>query len=192
MCEYNIEYTNLTLALRIMWDFRNFMLENLKMDSLSRPKSNPRIVTVSHHSSNSHTRDLSFNKQVRFLRERLGGDDGDIVINQVELAEYSVEEQARIAIESSVMITAVGGGAATAMFLPKGAALVLFFELAPLPDDDEVPRENVTAARLDWDYFNNAAYIRTHWFPIETMDEDESLEALTNLVEHELIISSHK
>ncbi|GMI48869.1 hypothetical protein TrCOL_g7273 [Triparma columacea] len=170
---------------RIMWEFRSFMLENLKIDSLSLPKSKPRIITVSCHSSNDSRRSLSFDKQVKILRERLGGDDSDVVINQVKFAEYSVEEQAKIAIESSVMITAVGGGAVTATFLPKGATLVLFF-----PFDNN--HQKGTAARLDWDYFNNAAYMRTHWFPIETMNEDESLTALADLVAHELqIISSH-
>jgi hypothetical protein len=161
------------------------MLENLKIDSLSLPKLKPRIITVSCNSSNDPIRSLSFDKQVKILRERLGGDDSDVVINQVKFAEYSVEEQAKIAIESSVMITAVGGGAVTATFLPKGATLVLFFPFAN-------NHQKGTAARLDWDYFNNAAYMRTHWFPIETMNEDESLTALADLVAHELqIISSH-
>ena len=160
------------------------MFDNLKMDGLAQPKTNPRIITVSRFSSNDPQRNLSFNKQVKVLKERLG-DDGDVVINQVTLEEYSVEEQVKIAMESSVMITAVGGGAVTATFLPKGASLVLFFT-------KKSRHHKSTAARLDWDYFNNAAYMRTHWFPIEEMDEDVSLDAFANLVKHELeITSSH-
>jgi hypothetical protein len=99
----------------------------------------------------------------------------------------SVEEQLKTAAESSVIVTAAGGGAMTAMFLPKGASLIIFYE-----DKQHYNKKNENPARLDWDYFNNAAYLRTHWFPITTMTETEDVNAFRSLVVHELdIISSH-
>jgi hypothetical protein len=50
---------------------------------------------------------------------------------------------------------------------------------------------NVTGgpAYLDWDLFNNAAYLRVHWLPIETMDTPGGLESLMYLIRHEMDVA---
>jgi hypothetical protein len=45
-----------------------------------------------------------------------------------------------------------------------------------------------TTARLDWDYFEHASYLRTHWLPTETMDDKDDLQILIEFVKHELDI----
>lgn len=170
---------------RIMWDFRNYMMENFGLDYTTRPKSKPRIITVSTYSSQDGKRSLSFKKQIEMLRGMF--DEEAAIVKVVQFSTMTSEEQIKLATESSIMLTAVGGGSVTSMFLPKGASLMLFYTKIPSQPSNLIP------ARLDWDYFNNAAYLRTHWFPIEGMDQTKSLTELGKLIRHELeIISSHE
>mmetsp|Transcript_19968 Transcript_19968/g.41744 ORF Transcript_19968/g.41744 Transcript_19968/m.41744 type:complete len:502 (-) Transcript_19968:38-1543(-) len=170
---------------RIMWDFRNYIMGNFGLDYTTQPKSKPRIITVSTYSSQDGKRSLSFKKQIEMLRGMFEEDEA--IVKVVQFSTMTSEEQIKLAAESSIMLTAVGGGSVTSMFLPKGASLILFYAKTPSQ------RSNLIPARLDWDYFNNAAYLRTHWFPIEGMDETKSLTEMGKLIRHELeIISSHE
>ena len=88
-----------------------------------------------------------------------------------------------IASKSTIFITGCGGGAVTSMFLPRGGSVFLYFlEDGGLKDN----RETATPARLDWDLFNNLAYLKVHWLPKRTMHTETDLRALSFLVQHEL------
>jgi len=89
-------------------------------------------------------------------------------------------EQVEIISTASILVTVCGGGAVSAMFLPKGASLFTFF------NEDE--------GRLDWDYFNHLGYIRSHWmtrFRRYDNPREEDFEAFIKLLDHELDIISH-
>ena len=84
-----------------------------------------------------------------------------------------------------------GGGAVSTTFLPKGAALFLFFH------DEEHKRRPVW---LDWNYFDNIGYVRTHWIPrpkqIKTLGStlgptEVDFDKFVRLMDHELDIISH-
>ena len=114
----------------------------------------------------------------------------------VRLYKLSIEEQVQLTAEASIFISVCGGGAVTAMFLPKGASLLLYFNENP-----SVIRRHDTPARLDWDLLNNIGYIRVHllsrpkskFSDAEPADHQSQvdLEAFVRLVDHELDIISH-
>jgi hypothetical protein len=76
-----------------------------------------------------------------------------------------------------------GGGAVTGTFLPKGGSVFLYYlEDGGVKDN----KETGTPARLDWDLFNNLAYLKVHWLPKRTMHTETDLRALSYLVQHEI------
>merc|ERR1719491_2491126 len=99
---------------------------------------------------------LNFDSHIDRLRGKIEN-KYNIDIVKVKLSNLNLVDQVELMSTTSILITVCGGGAVTAMFLPKGAALLLFFH-------DEEGEED-TPARLDWDMFNHLGYIRTHWLP---------------------------
>jgi hypothetical protein len=77
------------------------------------------------------------------------------------------------------------GGAMTATFLPRGASLILF---CPEKGGFDFFLFNLTGGPsfLDWDLFNNAGHLRTHWLPIGSMNTQQGLDAFEQLIRHEI------
>eukprot|EP00518_Triparma_eleuthera_P008780 CAMPEP_0182478358 /NCGR_PEP_ID=MMETSP1319-20130603/32374_1 /TAXON_ID=172717 /ORGANISM="Bolidomonas pacifica, Strain RCC208" /LENGTH=529 /DNA_ID=CAMNT_0024679689 /DNA_START=240 /DNA_END=1829 /DNA_ORIENTATION=+ len=163
---------------KLLYDFRSFMIGNLGLEAESWGGRDVKYVTFSLHSSSSPLRDKDFKRQIQAAEEAFEGDDS-VVVRSFQFSAMSLEEQVKVTVESTVLVTTVGGGAVTSMFLQKGAGLVLFFSNNPQMKTDY-------PARLDWDYFNNAAYIRTSWFPIAHMDDEEDLEGFKALLKLEV------
>ena len=71
------------------------------------------------------------------------------------------------------------------MFLPRGSSAFLYYV-----ENGGVEKNVKTGApaMLDWDIFNNMAWIRSHWMPIKRMQEQEEIDAFVKLVGHELDI----
>ncbi|GMH85411.1 hypothetical protein TL16_g10222 [Triparma laevis f. inornata] len=107
-----------------------------------------------------------------------------VIIESYNFSELDVKSQVEIHMKTNIMITAAGGGAVTSMFLPDKASLILYYD--SLGTNGNPKRKNGHPARLDWDYFNNMAYVKTSWLPIEGMEEE--LEVLRGLVEVEVEI----
>lgn len=182
-----------------MYQFRNWMVDHLLGEHNERDISKPpyRIV-ISSKSSKTAFRNVSFSKHAAFLKKKLGG-KYELDIREVRLASMSMAEQVSLAAETSVFITMCGGGAITAMFMPKGASLLTYFT------EDVSKKKNKkhdTAARLDWDLLNHIGYLRVHWLPRPrssfTLEGEPSdiqsfadLDALVKLVDHELDLISH-
>jgi len=94
------------------------------------------------------------------------------------LKDWELKEQLEAVADAAIYISIAGGGTFTAMFLPKGASLVLYYTTGL----EEGP------ARLDYDFWNNLGYLRVHWLPFvepkkPAPPNDAVLEAL---VRHEL------
>ncbi len=181
-----------------MYQFRNWMINRLLGDSykpkhVSKPKH--RIV-ISNASSKTPGRIINFDNHAKYLEKQLGH-KYDLDIQVVRLHKLSIEEQVKLTAEASIFISVCGGGAVTAMFLPKGASLLLYFTENPLG----MKKRNDTPARLDWDLLNNIGYIRVHWLPRPKSlfkggkpadhQSQVDLEAFVRLVDHELDVISH-
>jgi hypothetical protein len=167
----------------LLYSFRNYMVHNLGFPL--QPSKNEVSIVFSVHSSGDVDRDLGFENQYHTLRKAFPATS----IRLVEMANMTVAEQVRLASTTSVFITTCGGGAMTATFLPRGASLILYYKESGGFDFGSF---NLTggAAYLDWDLFNNAAYLRVHWLPIGGMETQEGLESLMYLIRHEMDVSS--
>jgi hypothetical protein len=90
-------------------------------------------------------------------------------------------------------LTVVGGGSVTAMWLPPGASLILFYpvltaaQMATIvarmiqtrkrgPRQSDLYLTNVPRLTLDWDVWNHLSYIRVHWLPLPTTTTTTTLQ----------------
>jgi hypothetical protein len=141
-------------------------------------------IVFSRFSSDTAGRVKGFGKQEKLLRESLRKSHNLNITNH-RMSKLSFHDQAEIASQAAIFVTAVGGGAMTATFLPRGASLILFYEAKGGRLGN---RDTGKPARLDWDLLNHASHLRVHWLPIETCDERRDLDIFLALVKHELQI----
>lgn len=181
-----------------IYQFRNWMMTNIGIE----PNNNvgkeiykaPYRILFSEGSSSHRNRRVSFKQHSQLLQDRLGK-KYELDVRIVKLSSMSLKEQIELTTGTSIFITVCGGGAVTAMFLPKGASLLAYF--------NEMDGDKETPARLDWDLLNNMGYIRVHWLPRPTSGrltrrgrgmpgpQSHDFEAFVRLVDHELDIISH-
>ena len=109
----------------------------------------------------------------------------------------TLAEQLEIVTKTSILVTYSGGGAVTAMFLPRGASVILLYTKkhpkkgAPTANttttttttsssqlEDELPD-----AYLDWDLFNSLSHLRVHWLHRSLL---QNRQALVRIIEHEI------
>mmetsp|Transcript_27667 Transcript_27667/g.50246 ORF Transcript_27667/g.50246 Transcript_27667/m.50246 type:complete len:548 (-) Transcript_27667:216-1859(-) len=170
----------------LFYNFRNFMMNNLEIDNVPVSKS-PFRITFSILSSTRAPRETDFRNEISLVQKEFA-DNPNVVVEAFQFAKMSLVEQVKIASQSSIIITACGGGAVTSMFLPKGASLIVYYD-----ENGGIKGNQHTGepALLDWDYLNNAAYIRTHWLPIRKRKREENMAALVQLIHNELEVISH-
>lgn len=161
--------------------FRNFLIRNLGIDESTIAKRSRHGVLFSVNSSTSLSRRKSFAKQIAATR---GGLNDVAFVSGVEFARFPLRDQIQAILQSSVLVSTAGGSTATAMFLPRHASLILYFS----SDESFVGRSRKKdfPTMMDFDYWNNAAYLRVHWLPTGSMDEDFHLEFLVDLIRSEL------
>jgi hypothetical protein len=112
-------------------------------------------------------------------------------VQTVVLSELSLAQQITVVQETSIFITVIGGAASTAMFLQRNSCLILYYN-----DMDDFVRgsqgdKTTMPSMLDWDFWNNASYLRVHWLPMKSMDSDQDLGLFWKLVESELEALPH-
>lgn len=144
--------------------FRNFLMRRWKIPTETEPIHRKRVL-FSILSSRSIDRRTDFAEQIAAVKERLP----DVQVDGVAMWNYSWAEQARIASESVVYVSIVGGGTSSAFFLPKGSSLILFTQNRQM---------------LDWDLWNNYAHLRVHWLSTPHLHNDTDL--LVDLIQDEL------
>ena len=174
----------------MLYDFRNWMVTNINIDPYKRISKSPYIIVFNVNSSNKATRYVHFKEHMKRLKDRLGK-KYDLDIRVETMSNMSLHEQIELVSGASIMVTACGGGAVTAMFLPKGASLLVFFS--------EKERQGSAMPRLDWDLLNNLSYLRVHWMPRPQRisfgnhegPREADYEAFISLIDHELDDISH-
>jgi hypothetical protein len=165
-----------------LYEFRNWMLDNIGIDPyqiISKPKY--RIV-FSINSSTTSGRNQDFKSQREILQKSLGN-KYELDIIAVKMSTMGLNEQIDLVAGASIMVSMCGGGAVTAMFLPKGASMLTYFNIEEKGGD--------TTPRLDWDLLNNLSYLRVHWLPRPRFTMQADQDAFVRLVDHELDIISH-
>jgi hypothetical protein len=174
----------------LLYDFRNFMIQNVGLPLDDGQRSNnqkpPFKITISALSSTKFHRSHSFHLQIKAIKAAFG----DFVeVQSVIMRDLSLREQVQLAMETSIYVTDTGGGSVTAMFLPRGASVLLYY-----PEDGGVRNNRATGlpARLDWDLFNHLAYLHVHWLPTGTMDNAGDIDLLIKLIRYELGLLSHR
>lgn len=167
----------------MLYQFRSYMMENLGMSPVLQinPTTMPWHILVNTNSSANFKRAQTFTPQMNAIQAYF---NDRVRVTSMVAHKLSIQEQVRLTSQASIFITGSGGGAVTATFLPKGASLIIYFV-----EDGGIfngRRDKLTAARLDWDIFNNMGYIRVHWLPLQTMDRPSDLQALVQLIDHEI------
>ena len=193
-----------------LYAFRNFLLRNLGMETrhelprLGIPHNIHFRILLSAHSSNHPDRSFGLLAQKTALAKAFP--QADIAI--LELSKISLLEQIALISDQpskesgnnlrssssynirnrqhTIFISACGGGSFTSYFLPRGSSLIFYYNEAGGMDYFNNEQKTGGPALLDWDLMNNLGYLRVHWLPIGAMDEEEGLNALVALVQHEM------
>jgi hypothetical protein len=162
-------------------EFRHYLLSNM---GLALPQSvlqeRPHRVVFSVKSSSIRNRKMDFERQMGVVSAIEG-----VAVESYSFQDLSVREQVEIASRTSVFVTACGGAAVTASFLPAGGAVVLYYS------ETGGYKNNLNTklpALLDWDVFNAMSYLRVHWMPRNTVDSEIDDQALMLLIEHEIYL----
>mmetsp|Transcript_2050 Transcript_2050/g.2097 ORF Transcript_2050/g.2097 Transcript_2050/m.2097 type:complete len:206 (-) Transcript_2050:100-717(-) len=176
-----------------LYGFRNFLMNNVGLDVKSVDQISPpyKIVFQQYSSRASGVRSLNFKEQINAVTREFDKEikKKEIIVETYTFSEHPIEEQMQITSKTSILITACGGGAVTAMFLPKGAGLIMYYN--DVNKGEKQGTNGKTPAHLDWDFLNNAAYLRTHWMPISTRKSPTDLNVFLNLVRNEIETISH-
>lgn len=159
--------------------YRRFLMKNIGLLPDNQIQRKPKYqIIFSQNSSTKGTRaNVSFVDHIDAL---------SVLANRTELrplniAKMGLVEQIEITSKAAFFVTMVGGGTATAMFLPKGAHLILFYR----------PNQY-----LDWDFWNNFPHVKVHWLPLwrdqnRTNNGGLSLDSFVALIEAELDMLDH-
>jgi hypothetical protein len=162
-----------------LYDFRNFVLRNLNLPVHPLDPNPPHRIVFSINSSEIFNRKMDFQRQIALVKDSFP----KAVVEAYTFKELSAIEQVQVASSAAIFITLCGGGAVTAMFLPAGASVILYYS-----EDGGLAngRRTYKPARLDWDIFNNMSHLRVHWMPRNSMKTDLDERALILLIQHEL------
>ncbi|CAJ1965047.1 unnamed protein product [Cylindrotheca closterium] len=173
----------------MFWRFRNFMLKNLKQEESSGRPAAPWKITFSINSSQNPSRRRAMERQIEIAQELFPPDGNElgIVVESVQLGQLALEAQTKLMDETAVFVSVMGGSASTAMFLRRDTSLILYYN-----DIDDFAKGNPNKGgnsipnRMDWDFWNNASYLRVHWLPIRTMDAENDLKSFARLLQVEV------
>jgi len=108
-----------------------------------------------------------------------------VIVKPADFLHTNVKEQTDLVHDASIMITSAGSGAVTAMFLPRGSSLIIYY------DDEFSEGEHVESGHLDWDFWNNLSYLRVHWLPIRRMHKRNDTNTLLHLIQAEIKYMEH-
>jgi len=129
--------------------YRRFLMKNLGVSPDNQIKRKPKYqIIVSQNSSTKGTRgNVTFSDHI----EALSSLKSRVDVRPVNITKMNLLDQIEMTSTAAFFISTVGGGSSTAMFLPKGAHLLLFYR--PMQP-------------LDWDFWNNFPWVKVHWLPL--------------------------
>jgi len=165
----------------VLWKFRNYMMRQLNERTVAAGnaplKVEPPIWGDSRHpyrilfsvaSSGKVHRKLYFEEEKRLLTKEYVDNPQpkhNVSFGFYKMSDLSLTEQVEIVSQSAVYVTACGGGAVTASFLPRGATVILYCNEK---GGIEHNKQTFLPCRLDWDLFNSMSYVRVYWMPALT------------------------
>ncbi len=159
----------------------------MKIEEGARQRSRRRI-SFSINSSTNPFRRKDFSKQIAAVNDAFPNNT-EVEVKTYEKAGLTLEEQIESAMDTSVFVSVIGGSTSIASFLPRGSTLILFFN-----DENsfvgKTRKKDTMPTMMDYDFWNNAAYVRVHWLPTGSMDEALGIQTLVRLIENELSIAS--
>eukprot|EP00977_Amphora_coffeiformis_P018609 scaffold6610_cov163-Amphora_coffeaeformis.AAC.3 len=161
----------------ILRQFRDFALRNLGISPDSQQRYYPSLskyrIVFSVNSSSNPSRQMNFVSEIAACRAAFASDPR-VKTHAVELASMSLVKQVSFISETSILVSATGGGTATATILPNGSSLILLYgQSKGLPQ------------YLDFAIFENAGYIQPHWLPLDWSAAQRS-RAIVDIMSHEL------
>ena len=164
----------------LIYGFRNFMLTNMGIPTELNHEPPFRVI-FSEKSSSILSRNLDFSRQKELLEQNFH--PSYVSVESYVFSEMPLKEQLEISSQASIFITTCGGGAVTSMFMPMGSSVIMYY----LEGGSTVGNKQTgKPARLDWDLFNNLAYLKVHWLPVGTMQTEYDTKTLFLLIQHEL------
>ena len=163
----------------LLYDFRNFVMKNMDLHARVVPTSAPHRVVFSQHSSNIKPRSLDFERQMALVKERVP----NTLVEAYVFANVTLHRQIEVVQDAAVFVTFCGGGAVNAMFLPKGATVIIIYSQG---GGVKKGRSTGTPALLDWDLLNAMSHLRVHWMPRYSMKTELDEDIFTSLLNHEI------
>jgi hypothetical protein len=198
----------------IFYDFRNWVLRNLHLHEEEygpffyrrRQQQHPHgVTTTTNHGLSNAPRVINITMSINSTKDPLRYWNSDAYLHAMQqellfasssssfsfqlqsvvVSQLSATEQVQLAVQSTMYLTVVGGGSVTAMWLPPGASLLLFYPVLTFaqtativdrmiqtrkrgPRQSDLYLTNVPRLTLDWDVWNHLSYIRVHWLPLPT------------------------
>jgi hypothetical protein len=176
----------------LFYNFRNHILRQMKLRYDDEPfftsAQMPFQALFAVNSSRDSLRRKDFARQIEHVQSSFS--TLEVSVQAIVMSTLPLSQQLQLMLKTSVFVTVIGGAAFTAMFLPQGSCLILYFnDIA----GDFVPRaakEKNRPNMMDFDFWNNASYLRVHWLPLKSMDDPVDLETLRLLIRHEHYILS--
>lgn len=156
-----------------MWEFRRYLLNNIYGQNspiAKREPPNQGYITISLPTGSTHMDKVTFFEDIiEAAKNRFGADRTKVV----DMAKLSVEEQAQLVRQSAVYLTNHGGGSASALFLPRGATLIIYHGIGKQKE----PK------MLDRHLWNSLGYARVLWVhPVDHHNVEKSM----NLIQYSL------
>lgn len=171
----------------MLYNFRNFMMQNLGIPIVPAETDTPRRqrIIFSQKSSDIFSRSMDFEQQLKLVRVNFP----EVQVEAYVFKTLSLQQQVEAVSDAAIYVTLCGGGAVTSMFLPKGASVIVYYSEDGGAEDN---RGTHKPALLDWDLFNAMSYLRVHWMPRNTMKQPLDEKALMLLIRHELDLIASK
>lgn len=136
-----------------LWEFRRYLIGNVlgQYSALHEPR-NQGLITFSLPVGTTHADKVThFEDVVEEARKVFGSQR----VKVVDMATLTMKEQVELVRVSAVYITNHGGGSASAVFLPRGATLIIYHGIGRKGE----PK------MLDRHFWNSLGYARVLWVP---------------------------
>lgn len=159
-----------TMRPGMMYRFRRWIFQNVfghrlgrrysrnadpaQIDPSSPPLANNKTIVVFLPVGNSHEGMEDFVDIVPALVERYGAE----LVRAVDMAALSSQEQLRLTGSAAVVLSNVGGGSFTSLFLPRGGTVLLFYQEALGRWDEDL-------------YASLGGYLHVEWCAIDGGDD---------------------
>ncbi len=157
--------------------FREFLLGNILWPNYNSIQSHKKAdgpkcyITFSLPVGSSRPKEVSFFENIIPIAKTLYGEDR---VKVVDMAKLSAQEEAMLALDTSVLFVNHGGGSTTSIFLPRDASVFLYTagrcrQNNPWCDEGKNHYDSV--------FYNGNGYVRQHWIEEGDRDNTEMIKA---------------